>query len=41
MNKLFILISIAVCFFMSPCSNDEPKDKSELIQSEVVNFYSR
>ncbi len=31
MNKIFILISIAAWFFMSACSNDEPKDTSELI----------
>ena len=35
MNKILILISMAACFFMSACSNDEPKDTSELIHMWV------
>lgn len=35
MNKLLIIFSIATCFFMSACSDDEPKDTSELIRMWV------
>ena len=35
MNKILILISMAACFFISACSNDEPKDTSELIHMWV------
>lgn len=35
MNKLLIIISIAACFIMSACSEDEPKDTSELIKMWV------
>ena len=35
MNKLLIIISIAACFIMSACGDDEPKDSSELIHMWV------
>ncbi len=35
MNKLLTIISMAACFIMSACSEDEPKDRSELIRMWV------
>lgn len=35
MNKLFIIISIVTGFIMSACSDNEPKDRSELIHMWV------
>ena len=34
-NKLLIIIFMVACFIMSACSEDEPKDRSELIRMWV------
>ena len=38
MNKLLIIISIAACFIMSDCGDDEPKDRSELIAAGYISI---
>lgn len=35
MNKLLAIFFMAACFIMSACSEDEPKDRSELIRMWV------
>ena len=35
MKKLLLIISIAACLIISACSDDEPKDTSELIHMWV------